>query len=143
MKLALALAGRGAVTPAGVGVVALLKGKATPTPVEEIRRHGKPSPVLRVDIKDPAFARWQREPRLRRASAVTFFLVEAAAQALGDATADERAQTGLIVAFSAGCLAYSRRFFEQIVKQGQRAASPALFPESVCTYSGKVRSWRF
>jgi hypothetical protein len=87
--------------------------------------------VLRVDLKAPAFARWQAEPRLRRASPITFFLVEAAAQALGNATAEERAETGLIVAYSAGCLAYSRRFFEQIVRQGQRAASPALFPETV------------
>ena len=43
----------------------------------------------------------------------------------------DRANTGLIVAFSAGCLAYSRRFFEGIIKQGQKTASPALFPETV------------
>jgi hypothetical protein len=81
MKLDLAIAGRGAVTPAGIGIDALLQGKATPTPVDEIRRHGQTWPVLRVDPKDPAFARWQGEPRLRRASSITFFLVEAAAQA--------------------------------------------------------------
>jgi 3-oxoacyl-[acyl-carrier-protein] synthase III len=131
MKLNLAIVGQGAVTPAGVGLEALHAGKAVPTEVEESGRLGEVWPVLRVDLKDPAFARWQREPRLRRASPISFFLVEAAAQALANATAGERAQTGLIVAFSAGCLAYSRRFFEQIVKQGQRAASPALFPETV------------
>src|SRR5271155_2072294 len=130
MKVDLAIAGCGAVTPAGVGVEALLQGSAKPTSVEEIRS-GQSWPVLRVDLKDPAFVRWQREPRLRRASPVTFFLVEAAEQALAGATAEERAQTGLIVAFSAGCLVYSRRFFEGIVKQGQRTASPALFPETV------------
>jgi hypothetical protein len=131
MRIDLAIAGRGAVTPAGVGVDALFQGKTAPAAAEELSRPGQHWPVLRVDPKDPAFSRWQREPRLRRASAVTFFLVEAAAQALGGATAQERAQTGLIVAFSAGCLVYSRRFFEQIVTQGQRAASPALFPETV------------
>jgi 3-oxoacyl-(acyl-carrier-protein) synthase len=131
MKINLAIAGRGAVTPAGVGVDALLQGKTSPAMIEELGRPGQRWPVLRVDLKDPAFARWQCAPRLRRASAVTFFLVEAAAQALVAATAEERAQTGLIVAFSAGCLVYSRRFFDQIVAQGQRAASPALFPETV------------
>jgi hypothetical protein len=131
VKLDLAIAGRGAVTPAGVGVDALLQGKSAPVPVEEFGRQGQSWPVLRVDLKTPVFARWQSEPRLRRASPITFFLVEAAAQALGDATAEERTQTGLIVAYSAGCLVYSRRFFEQIVKQGQHAASPALFPETV------------
>jgi hypothetical protein len=131
MKLDLAIIGRGAVTPAGIGVDALLQGKTSPDAVEELGRPGQTWPVLRVDLKDPAFARWQREPRLRRASPITFFLVEAAQQALAGATAAERAQTGLIVAFSAGCLVYSRRFFVQIATQGQRAASPALFPETV------------
>jgi len=131
MKLDLAITGQGAVTPAGIGIDALREGKTIPVPTEVSDGAGRSWPVLRVDLKAPAFARWQREPRLRRASPITFFLVEAAAQALGDATPEERAQTGLIVAFSAGCLAYSRRFYEQIVKQGQRAASPALFPETV------------
>ena len=131
MKLDLAIAGQGAVTPAGIGLDALRNGKATPTLIEESGRPGQSWSVLHVDQKEPAFTRWQREPRLRRASPITFFLVEAAAQALGEATPADRAQTGLIVAFSAGCLAYSRRFFEQITKQGQRAASPALFPETV------------
>jgi 3-oxoacyl-(acyl-carrier-protein) synthase len=131
MKLDLAIAGQGAVTPAGIGIDALHGGKTTLSPTVASDGTGQSWPVLRVDLKAPAFARWQREPRLRRASPITFFLVEAAAQALGDATPEERAQTGLIVAYSAGCLAYSRRFYEQIVKQGQRAASPALFPETV------------
>jgi hypothetical protein len=92
---------------------------------------GRPWPVLRVDLNDPAFARWQREPRLRRASSMTFFLVEAAEQALAGVSPADRAETGLIVAFSAGCVGYSRRFFEDIVTRGQRSASPALFPETV------------
>jgi 3-oxoacyl-(acyl-carrier-protein) synthase len=131
MKLDLAIAGQGAVTPAGLGLDALRNGKTTPVLIEASGRSGQMWPVLRVDLKADAFAHWQHESRLRRASPITFFLVEAAAQALGNATPGERAQTGIIVAFSAGCLAYSRRFYEQIVKQGQRAASPALFPETV------------
>ena len=131
MNLNLAIIGQGAVSPAGIGIDALLHGTPTPTVVAEIRAPAQTWPVLRVDQKAPAFARWQREPRLRRASPITFFLVETAEQALANVSAAERAETGIIVAYSAGCLAYSRRFFEGIVKQGQKTASPALFPETV------------
>ncbi len=131
MQLDLAIVGQGAVSPAGIGLDALREGTIAPVPIEASGRPGESWPVLRIDLKAPAFARWQREPRLRRASPITYFLVEAAAQALGEATPAERAQTGLIVAFSAGCLAYSRRFYEQVVRDGQHAASPALFPETV------------
>jgi 3-oxoacyl-(acyl-carrier-protein) synthase len=131
MKIDLAVIGQGVVSPAGIGMDALLHRQPLPAPVAALGRPDQPWPVLRVDLKDPAFARWQREPRLRRASSITFFLVEAAEQALAGISPADRAQTGLIVAFSAGCLAYSRRFFEGIVTQGQRTASPALFPETV------------
>jgi hypothetical protein len=131
MKLDLAVIGQGAVSPAGVGVEALLYGKPVPGTAGELGQPQAQWPVLRADAKDPALVRWQREPRLRRASAVTYFLVEAAAQALANCDAEMRAQTGLIVAYSAGCLAYSQRFYQGIVMQGQRSASPALFPETV------------
>ena len=131
MKIDLAVIGQGAVSPAGVGVDALFHGKPVPVDVATLGQPEKVWPVLRVDQKDPAFNRWQREPRLRRASPITFFLVEAAEQTLAGLSAAERAETGLIVAFSAGCLAYSRRFFEGVLKQGQHTASPALFPETV------------
>jgi hypothetical protein len=131
MKIDLAVIGQGAVSPAGVGLEALLQHEPVPTPCSSLRHPDKPWPVLRVDLKNPAFARWQKEPRLRRASPITFYLVEAAEQGLTGLTPADRAETGLIVAFSAGCLAYSRRFFEGIITGGQRTASPALFPETV------------
>ena len=136
MKLDLAIAGMGAVTPAGVGMDALLSGKTTEQVVTTLGEPKAPYPVLRVDLKDSAFARWQKEPRLRRASPLTFFLVEAAAQALGPLPPEERAQTGLIIALSAGCLVYSRRFYQGILAAGQRTASPALFPETVFNSPG-------
>jgi hypothetical protein len=129
MKIDLAVIGQGAVSPAGVGVDALFHRDPAPVPVAALGKPDQPWPVLRVDLKDPAFARWQREPRLRRASSMTFFLIEAAEQALAGVSSADRAETGLIVAFSAGCISYSRRFFEGIVMQG--TASPALFPETV------------
>ena len=131
MKVDLAVIGQGAVSPAGLGVEALMRGDAVPTSVPTLGQPDRSWPVLRVDMKNPAFARWQREPRLRRASPITFFLIEAAEQALAGLNSAHRAETGLIVACSTGCLAYSRRFFESIIKQGQKSASPALFPETV------------
>jgi hypothetical protein len=131
MKMDLGIIGQGAVSPAGVGVQALLHQKPTPISTASLRNPAKTWPMLRIDLQHPAFKRWEKEPRLRRASPITLYLVEAAAQALADVPSAKRAETGLIVAFSAGCLAYSRRFFEAIVTQGQRAASPALFPETV------------
>ena len=131
MKVDLAVIGQGAVSPAGIGVDALLHREPVPISVPALGQPEQEWPVLRVDQKDPAFARWQREPRLRRASPITFFLAEVAEQALAGVSPADRAETGLVTAFSAGCLVYSRRFFEGIIKQGQKAASPALFPETV------------
>ena len=136
MKTNLAIIGQGAVTPAGIGTDAL---RATTPKPQMTATLGEPKaefPVLRIDLKDPAFARWQKEPRLRRASPITFFMVEAAEQALRGLPAGDRAQTGLVVALSAGCLLYSRRFYEGIVRNGQRTASPALFPETVFNSPG-------
>jgi hypothetical protein len=130
MKVDLAVIGQGAVSPAGIGVDALHR-EPVPVSVPALGQPDRTWPVLRVDLKDPAFSRWQREPRLRRASPITFFLAEVAEQALAGVTPADRAETGLVAAFSAGCLVYSRRFFEGIVKQGQKTASPALFPETV------------
>jgi hypothetical protein len=136
VKLDLAIAGHGAVTPAGVGVEALFSAEPKPQMLAPLGEPKRDYPVLRVDLKDPAFTRWQKEPRLRRVSPMTFFMIESAAQALGALSPEERAQTGLIVALSAGCLVYSRRFFQGILRDGQRTASPALFPETVFNSPG-------
>jgi hypothetical protein len=136
MKLDLAVIGQGAVSPAGFGAQSLHGAEPTPVLTAGQRRPDLAWPVFRVNLKSPELERWQREPRLRRSSPITFFLIEAAEQAVSDVTPADRAQTGLIVAFSAGCLAYSRRFFEAIVKEGQNRASPALFPETVFNSPG-------
>jgi len=131
MKVDLAVIGQGAVSPAGIGVNAMLNREPMPVSEPSVGQSAQTWPVLRVYLKDPVFTHWQREPRLRRASSMTFFLAEVAEQALAGVSSADRAETGLVAAFSAGCLVYSRRFFEGIVKQGQKAASPALFPETV------------
>ncbi len=136
MKTELAIIGKGAVTPAGVGVDALRATAPKPQMTATLGEPKVEAPVLRVDLKDPAFTRWQKEPRLRRASPMTFFMVDAAEQALRGMAAGDRAQTGLVVVLSTGCLVYSRRFYEGILRNGRRAASPALFPETVFNSPG-------
>jgi hypothetical protein len=136
MNFPLAVIGQGAVSAAGIGVEALATGTTAPVPTAAAGRAGLAWPVLRVDEKAAAFQRWQREPRLRRASPLTLFLTEAAAQALAGGTENDRAETGLIVALSAGALIYTRRFFEGILAQGRKMASPALFPETVFNSPG-------
>jgi 3-oxoacyl-[acyl-carrier-protein] synthase III len=110
---------------------ALLRGAPLETNTPFISDPNRSWPVHRVKMNDPAIVRWQKEPRLRRASAISYFMVEAAEQALAGLDASQRAETGLVVAFSTGCLAYSCRFFGSVITQGQKAASPALFPETV------------
>ena len=136
MKIDLAIVGRGAVTPAGMGPEALAGHEPVLGKAAGLRTPEKIWPVFRVNPKAPELLRWQREPRLRRSSPLTFFLVEAAAQALAGLDEKQRAQTGLIIAYSAGCLIYSRRFFEDIVREGPSLASPALFPETVFNSPG-------
>src|SRR5204863_1882383 len=41
------------------------------------------------------------------------------------------ARTAVVFAISDGGVLYTRKFYEQIVKQGANAASPLLFPETV------------
>ena len=129
----LAVIGRGAVSPAGEGVAGLLS--VDPIPETELASLRAPEtrryPVLRVDPKLPALKKWSMEARLRRASPVALYLVEAATQALAGWDRPASARLGLVGAFFCGCPAYSRRFLEQTIRHGQAVASPALFPETV------------
>ncbi len=76
-----------------------------------------------------------RNPRLRRSSAISYFAVAAGLAALADAgiamTPELAARTAVVFAASNGGVIYTRKFYEQLVKQGANAASPLLFPETV------------
>jgi 3-oxoacyl-(acyl-carrier-protein) synthase len=72
-----------------------------------------------------------RHPRLRRSSPISYFAVAAAQAALADAGLAAGTRTALVFAVSDGGVIYTRRFYDQIVKQGANAASPMLFPETV------------
>lgn len=76
-----------------------------------------------------------RNPRLRRSSAISYYAVAAGLAALTDAgvelNAAAAARTAVVFAVSDGGVIYTRKFYDQIVKQGANAASPLLFPETV------------
>jgi len=76
-----------------------------------------------------------RNPRLRRSSSISYFAVAAGLAALQNAgitlTPESAARTAIVFAISSGGVIYTRKFYEQIVKQGANVASPLLFPETV------------
>ncbi|MGB8167823.1 MAG: beta-ketoacyl synthase N-terminal-like domain-containing protein [Chthoniobacteraceae bacterium] len=76
-----------------------------------------------------------RNPRLRRSSAISYYAVAAGLAALEDAgltlDAASASRTAVVFAICDGGVIYTRKFYEQIVKQGANAASPLLFPETV------------
>lgn len=118
----------GGVTPAGIGAAAV----PDPWPLVTTQSEaGHPVRAGLVDRKAAALVAWEKEPRLRRASPIAYFMVEAADQVLRAAPGTDRRRTGVIACFFLGCLVYSVRFYRQITDEGRRFASPVLFPETV------------
>ena len=131
------IVGMGCVTPLG----------ATPEEVWDAVRAGKC--VTAVEILHPETGRkfkgapvppqytahLAREARLRRSSTISLLAAtaaKAAMQASGLAVPGEGgAGLAIVFAVSSGGVQYTRRFYEQVVKQGANAASPMLFPETV------------
>ncbi len=75
-----------------------------------------------------------REPRLRRASAISLLAAAAGIEAAGSILKSNpgmKSRLAIVFGVSSGGVQYTRRFYEQIVKQGANAASPLLFPETV------------
>jgi 3-oxoacyl-[acyl-carrier-protein] synthase II len=87
--------------------------------------------VRRVDRTIEPLTTLQNEARARRASPITLFMLAAAQQALGSNNDVRRERLGIVAAFNTGAVVSTRRFFEGIVKNGQRFASPNIFPETV------------
>ena len=131
------IAGMGWVTPLGSdlqtvwerflnGEVAVPKSVANP-------ESGRLLPFIEVPPK--VVEHLGRNPRLRRSSPISYFAVAAGLAAIenaglqvGPALAE---RTAVVFAISDGGVQYTRRFYDQIVKQGANAASPLLFPETV------------
>jgi hypothetical protein len=126
------VSGRGAVSPAGLGAWTLheeptaevLWDRLLSQPEKSVR-------VYKVNLDQAPLLRWQQEPRLRRASPLALFLMEAASQALESQHQLDRSRLGLVCALGTGSIRYSRRFYAESQQRGRRFASPALFPETV------------
>lgn len=124
--------GWGAVSPAGWGAAALGSALADGTPLpagEVVSPAGHRLAVRRVPApnpRPPALA----HPRLRRSSPISQFAVGAALEALGDRPVGDPARLGILCAVMGGSVIYSRRFFEEVLRDPP-TASPLLFPETV------------
>jgi len=128
--------GLGAVSPAGWGVAALRDALAAgaPLPTQPIARPGWQRP-LHICPAPPPPSRppFLAHARLRRAGVMSQHIVAAALEALGGDTARVQSgalRLGIVVCMMAGCVTYSRRFFEETL-QNPVTASPLLFPETV------------
>jgi len=122
--------GLGAVSPAGWGVTALREGleKCEPIAARDLPRPGWEKP-LRFRPVPPLSGRpaFLAHARLRRSSAMAQHTVAAALEALGERTP---ARVGIIVAMLAGIVTYTRRFYEEVLRD-PATASPLIFPETV------------
>jgi 3-oxoacyl-(acyl-carrier-protein) synthase len=133
--------GTGAVSPAGWGKKPLLDAIAsgTPLPPKEIQRPNA-NESLRVRQVPPPNPRptWFAHARLRRTSPITQYIVAAALEAIGTDTArvtDGSLRLGVIVSVMSGCVNYSRRFYDETLRDPV-TASPLVFPETVFNAPG-------
>lgn len=76
-----------------------------------------------------------RNPRLRRSSPISYYAASAGLAALENAgiklTPEVAERTAVVFAIVSGGVVYTRKFYDQVVRQGANAASPLLFPETV------------
>jgi 3-oxoacyl-(acyl-carrier-protein) synthase len=105
-----------------------------PIPIKELVRPGSAKP-LRVRQVPPPSPRpaWIAHARLRRTSPITQYSVAAALEALGDDATrvrDGSIKLGVIVTVMSGCVNYSRRFYDEALRD-PATASPLVFPETV------------
>lgn len=128
--------GIGAVSPAGWSVTALREALARgePIPTNELAKPGleKPFRVRQVPVPSPRPA-FFAHPRLRRTSPISSYAVSVAVEALGNDAAQVAAgslRLGVIYCVMTGCINYSRRFYDEVLRD-PASASPLVFPETV------------
>lgn len=129
---AIVVTGVGAVSPAGWGVeplYAAVIGPAAP-PCVPLAHPGRAAPLLTRPVPAPA-ARpaYLGHPRVRRTSPIAQHCLGAALEALG-ATDPRSPRIGVITCVLAGCVNYSRRFYDETLRD-PASASPLVFPETV------------
>lgn len=132
MTAPVSIISHGICSPGGTGLSALADTGIWPIQrVPEVSRTEAFRGAALLDSKADHRQRWQSRPRFRRAGALTLHIVEAVSQALAAAPHADPKRTGIVGAFFLGCIAYSVKFYQGILKDGRRFASPVLFPETV------------
>ncbi len=135
-----AVAGIGCVTPLGCGMDEVWRRvdagespELTRVVNPETAREHVVAPVPKAVLA--GLAHLGREPRMRRASPISLFAAAAGKAALADSGLElagpVKSRLAVVFGVSSGGVQYTRRFYEQVVKQGANAASPLLFPETV------------
>jgi len=133
----IAISGMGWVTPLGNDLADVWQRiqAGEQAPISEIKGPQTARSYPCIAVPKEATAALNRNPRLRRSSAISFFTTTAALAAMEhaglkvDETNAER--IAIIFAIANGGVVYTRKFYEGIVTQGGGAGSPLLFPETV------------
>jgi 3-oxoacyl-[acyl-carrier-protein] synthase II len=130
------IAGYGAVSPAGWGVAplreALNQGQPLQTRALPCPRPDHPAQVRTVPSPSPRPG-FLAHARLRRTSPIAQYAVAAALEALGQdytGSSNGSRRLGIVLCVMAGCVNYSRRFYDETLKD-PATASPLVFPETV------------
>ena len=132
------IAGAGWITPLGAGLdevwEAILSG--APAPLRELPGPPGRTPHFAACVPPKLLDAVARHPRLRRSSNISLFAAGAALAALRDAGLDPAApgNCALVFAVSDGGVIYTRKFYDQVVREG--SGSPLLFPETVYNAPG-------
>jgi 3-oxoacyl-[acyl-carrier-protein] synthase II len=130
------IAGSGCVTPLGanLGETARRLSQGEKAALSKVKQgeNGRTCPAILVPAEFTAHL--GREPRLRRASAISTLAAAAGNEAVAAAlkvNPGMKSRLAIVFGVSSGGVQYTRRFYAQIVTQGANAASPLLFPETV------------
>jgi 3-oxoacyl-(acyl-carrier-protein) synthase len=133
---AIQVAGVGAVSCAGWTATQLCEAVRTAAqlPAKELARpgwnHGLQVRQVPGANPRPAFF---AHPRFRRTSPISLYAVAAALEALGpdrELIARRELKLGIVVCVMSGCVNYSRRFYDELLRDPS-TASPLVFPETV------------
>lgn len=131
----ISITGLGAVSPAGWGVKPLREALAAnaPLPTTDLARPGWEKPLrVRSVPASPTKLAALAHPRLRRVSPITRYAVASAIEAIGGEVGNisQPHRLGVIFCVMSGCVNYSRRFYDEVLKDPP-SASPLVFPETV------------
>lgn len=128
----IAIASWGAVSPAGWNAPALYDAiqENRSLEISAISRPGNPN-GLRVRRVPPPSPRppFLTHNRLRRTSSISQFAMGSAMEAISPIQQDPNG-LGIILCVMAGCVSYSRRFYDETLRD-PATASPLIFPETV------------